>query len=331
MTINGGKATWNYDYGVDCPTNCSEATKCGPACWSKVDDVKNMCNGFSQSPINIVSATVDRNLKPPIYQMNAKCNQWVQYADSKTWTVIFDEASCADLNLYYAGMKYRLIQAHFHLDSEHLIGNGAYSSEVHFVHSSKEGKLLVVGVLLDAKSNVRENNFLSIFWDVVKKNSGTSNPMPQAFSSKYEGNSSININPYISILPGSANHFVYSGSLTTPPCTEGVQWILYSTPVQISESDRLFLKYAIENGNGTVTFKNFDNRNARPSQPLNSRIVKECRPSENVIEKRQSHRRLSTGAKIGVISAVIVLVGASAFSLVVMKTVFPKTKQKDEN
>jgi hypothetical protein len=86
-------------------------------------------------------------------------------------------------------------------------------------------------------------------------------------------NNPVPLNPYTSFLPGRQTHYMYNGSLTTPPCTEGVQWLVYDQPVAISRDDLYILRSAIATLPHNVV-SSTGNNNRNPARPLNNRPVK---------------------------------------------------------
>jgi carbonic anhydrase len=117
----------------------------------------------------------------------------------------------------------------------------------HLVHKNKAGKLAVVTVLMQAAS---ENPFIRTLWTHLPLDTGVDVSIPTV---------SVDLNQF---LPRSKGYFVYSGSLTTPPCTEGVLWVVLRSPVQVSRQ---------QIGVFTKLYKN----NARPIQNANGRLIKE--------------------------------------------------------
>lgn len=138
--------------------------------------------------------------------------------------------------------RYRLVQFHFHTPSEHRLHGEEFPMELHFVHRNELGELAVVGVFLREGA---ENPVLQKIWDHIPA---------EGFAAHVE-----KINPE-DLLPENREYFRYAGSLTTPPCTEGVRWHVMEEPVEISEEQ-------IE------TFRDLFPRNARPLQRRNSRAI----------------------------------------------------------
>ena len=125
-----------------------------------------------------------------------------------------------DNHIIIEGKTYTLQQFHFHLPSEHEVDGKHADMELHFVHKSDEGTLAVLSVLI---TKGIENVELNKLWSVLPtEESKQEAPIESAF----------NMNK---LLPTDLHSFRYQGSLTTPPCTEGVQWIVLGNQVQWSE------------------------------------------------------------------------------------------------
>jgi carbonic anhydrase len=141
------------------------------------------------------------------------------------------------------GKTYSLAQFHFHEPSEHLKNSTPSSMEMHMVFANAD-KLLVVGRL------VNEGSFNSTLGPIFSD-------LPQTINDENTVND-FNLN---SLLPNSMETFRYTGSLTTPPFTEGVQWITFNEPLEMSSSQIQAFEHLFPEGN------------AREVQPLNGRIV----------------------------------------------------------
>lgn len=115
--------------------------------------------------------------------------------------------------------KYELKQFHFHHQSEHTLGGKYYPGEMHFVHVSEDGKLAVVGLFLEyAKSREGAEKFFSKIPALNESSSHQSVDLSRFIGSRRE-------------------HFYYQGSLTTPPCSENVHWIVFDQPLEIDQAD----------------------------------------------------------------------------------------------
>ena len=144
------------------------------------------------------------------------------------------------------GSEYKLLQVHYHWPSEHTITGKQYFMEMHQVHQNEHGNLAVVGVLMDRGSY---NPSLEPVWDV----------MPATASEVRNPEVLFNVD---ALLPHDRRTFRYPGSLTTPPCSEGVKWLLMTTSVEVSSSQ-------------VQVFKDVVGYNARYTQPLHGREVLE--------------------------------------------------------
>jgi carbonic anhydrase len=145
-----------------------------------------------------------------------------------------------------AGKQYELVQFHFHKPSEEKINGKAHAMVVHLVHKNKEGKLAVVAVLVDTG---KENPLLKTLWSNLPKEKEKEAAPDQV---------SIDV---ASLLPADKKYYTFNGSLTTPPCSEGVTWFVLKTPVQAAKQQ-------------VDAFGKLYPKNARPVQPLNGRVVK---------------------------------------------------------
>ncbi len=137
---------------------------------------------------------------------------------------------------------FELLQFHFHRPSEELVDGKPAAMVVHFVHKSSEGRLAVLGVLLKEGN---ENPGIKLLWQHAPAKEGEAEP---------EG---VNFNP-ANLLPREYEFWSYEGSLTTPPCTEGVRFFILKSQVNIAKDQ-------VEQ----FPFK----KNARPVQPQNGRAI----------------------------------------------------------
>ena len=147
------------------------------------------------------------------------------------------------------GESYALLQFHFHRPSEEKINGKAYAMVAHLVHQSKAGKLAVVAVLFEAG---KEQKLIRTLWNNLPLEEDKPVVRPE-----------LKIDP-TALLPSKRNYYTFMGSLTTPPCTEDVLWLVLKTPVQVSKEQLASF--------GTI-YKN----NVRPVQPVNNRVIKESR------------------------------------------------------
>ena len=145
------------------------------------------------------------------------------------------------------GRRYDLKQFHFHKPAEERIDGRSYDMVAHLVHKDLNGRIAVVAVLFEAGA---ENAFLSRLWPYLPLERGPENFLPDV---KLELDR---------LLPESRTYYTYMGSLTTPPCTEGVLWIVMKNPVPVSPEQ-------------VAVFSRLYPMNARPIQAANGRFIKE--------------------------------------------------------
>jgi carbonic anhydrase len=137
-----------------------------------------------------------------------------------------------------------LQQFHFHHPSEDQIKGKSYPLEAHLVHADPAGKLAVVAIFLEQGPS--SPLMKTIF-----------SHLPKIKGQEKSTDTAVNVGD---LLPKTRSYVTYSGSLTTPPCTEGVSWIVMDTPVTLSDSE-------------IATFENVYRFNARPVQSLNGRSI----------------------------------------------------------
>jgi carbonic anhydrase len=145
------------------------------------------------------------------------------------------------------GKKYSLKQFHFHRPSEERIHGHSYEMVVHLVHADEEGNLAVVAVLLqqgEANPVVRQ------LWNDLPKE-----------KEKEESSNDVLVDA-AKLLPSDRGYYTYAGSLTTPPCSENVTWFVLKDPMSVSAEQ-------------IAQFSKLYPHNARPTQPLYSRVVLE--------------------------------------------------------
>ena len=141
-------------------------------------------------------------------------------------------------------VRYELLQFHWHTPSEHEIEGRRTALEMHFVHRAVDGSLLVVGVFIEEG---RKNRKLE--------------PIFRALPERPGGTTLVSGVKLRGLLPDEDDSFRYDGSLTTPPFTEGVQWIVLAEPIAMSEKQIDAFRAL------------FDEGNSREVQPLNHRVV----------------------------------------------------------
>ena len=126
--------------------------------------------------------------------------------------------------------RYELKQFHFHHPSEESIKGKRYPMELHLVHSDAQGNLAVVSVLLEEGA---ANALIETLWGLAPKAAG-----PEKVDDAVQINAA-------DLLPANRSYYSFAGSLTTPPCTEGVSWFVLETPVKVSKNRWLPLRRSI--------------------------------------------------------------------------------------
>jgi carbonic anhydrase len=144
------------------------------------------------------------------------------------------------------GERFDLVQFHFHHPSEHLLAGKTKQLEVHFVHQNAARQLAVLGVFMEP--GARALAALEPIWAAAPASAGPEREV-----------AGVTIAPE-QLFPASARHFRYQGSLTTPPCSEGVTWVVYAEPTPVSRAQ-------------VQSFAKLFAHNARPVQKLNRRTL----------------------------------------------------------
>lgn len=208
----------------------------GPRNWGQLDPRFAACgDGTEQSPINLTDPT-----RAELPNLNVAWQPVPVKVVNNGHTIQVNAPEGSTLTI--DGQLFHLLQFHFHHPSEHLVDGVPYPMEAHFVHQSDDGgTLAVVGVFFEPGD---ENATLEQIWTIMPRQPGTAED-------------ASTLDP-ATLLPEDRNHYHYAGSLTTPPCTEVVQWYVLRTPIKASPQQIQTL---------TAIFEN----DARPVQALNRR------------------------------------------------------------
>jgi carbonic anhydrase len=225
----GGAAHWSYEGDT------------GPEHWGALQpDFKTCQLGLEQTPIDLAgevkgdASAMVLDYKPlPLRIVN----------NGHTIQINADPG-CAGV---IGETRYELLQFHFHHPSEHLLAGKRFDLECHFVHRSNAGNLAVVGVFIRPGD---KNAALQTIWDAMPQHEGP------------EMRPGGSVNP-AALLPKGSGYFRYMGSLTTPPCSEGLTWTVFKDPIEASPE---------QIGRFAALFPN----NARPVQNRNRRLLVEA-------------------------------------------------------
>lgn len=212
----------------------------GPAAWGRLHPEFAQCaSGKRQSPIDIRDG-IKVHLDP------------VQFSYKPSSFRVLDTGHTVQVNvsagnfIEVMGRRYELHQFHFHRPSEERIDGKPFDMVVHFVHKDPEGRIAAVAVLLESGS---AQPLIQTVW----------NNLPLEKGDEVVAKTRIDL---ASLLPAERGYHIYMGSLTTPPCTEGVLWMVMKTPVTLSPAQ-------------IDIFARLYPMNARPVQPLAGRLIKE--------------------------------------------------------
>jgi carbonic anhydrase len=222
----GEGAHWGYS-GPSGPDHWAELSKEFAAC----------AEGRNQSPIDI-AAPVEADLTPIELRYSGQTATLLNNGH----TIQVDVSPGNSLST--EGLEFELVQFHFHSPSENRIQGELFPLEAHFVHKGANGELAVLAVLF--RSGAAEPGLESI-WANIPEKAGERKPLDLALSG-------------LGFIPKDLPYYRYSGSLTTPPCTEGVRWYVLKSNSTVSPEQASVFVDAI-------------GENARAPQPLNSRLV----------------------------------------------------------
>ncbi len=212
----------------------------GPGQWAMLSPAYRTCEqGSHQSPINIRGA--HHEATPTQLAIAYRPARVRLMHTGHTVQATYQAGSL----LSFGETSYVLRQFHFHSPSEHQIDGRSYDMEIHLTHQSEDGRIAIVAVLLEVGL---ENPALERLWAELPQRVGQ-------VSAEVELNA-------LNLLPAETHFYLYEGSLTTPPCTEGVRWIVLKQPQTVSLAQM-------------TRFRAYLGEDARPVQALNHREVVE--------------------------------------------------------
>ncbi|MGH9736425.1 MAG: carbonic anhydrase [Candidatus Acidiferrales bacterium] len=231
------RAQWKTPWSYEGPT--------GPQHWAHLDRAYSACNGKEQSPIDIRNAKV-ADLPPLRFRFK---NGPLSIINNGYTAVRVDYARGNGNVLLVGRDRYELTQFHFHRPSEEYIAGKPFDMVIHFMFQSSDGKVAGLAVLVNAG---KPNAAVQKLWKYMPKVAGKDHTIPGVY-----------VNP-AALLPLNTSYYTYMGSISAPPCTEGVKWFVLKRPVEISRDQ-------------INAFAKLYPHDVRPPQPLNGRVVLESR------------------------------------------------------
>ena len=234
----GPRAQWKTKWTYEGATGAEH--------WSELDPDWAACNaGKEQSPIDIRSA---KKVELPSIRFEYKSGP-LKYLINNGYTirVNYHDAPGSGNFMIVGDKRYQLTQFHFHRPSEEYIHGKPYDMVAHFMHQSSDGRVVGVAVLLKVGSS---NATIQQLWEHM--------PMTKGDEQEIAG---VEVNP-AGLLPHDTAYYTYMGSVTAPPCTEGVTWFVLKAPMEVSMEE-------------INAFAKLYPHDVRPIQPLNGRVVQE--------------------------------------------------------
>jgi carbonic anhydrase len=224
--------------GAQEPVEWSYEGPTGPEHWASLSPAFAPCGeGSRQSPINLrepvlrpAPRIVTDYVRSPVAELN----------NGETIEVRSDGAQ----TLRIGGKAFGLVQFHFHAPAEHLVAGDRSPLEIHFVHQAADGERAVLGALVETG---RRNRAFGALRRSFPEQAGEETRVERPIA-------------LTRLLPASRRAYRYPGSLTTPPCTEGIRWIVLARPVTVSARQLQALEEIVEG-------------NSRPIQPRNGRSL----------------------------------------------------------
>ena len=219
----------------------SYAGATGPEHWGELAAEFATCSaGKNQSPVDLrESAAVKAEL--PAIRLDYKPGGHEVVNNGHTIQVNYQPGS----SMTVGEQRYELRQFHFHAPSENVRDGKPYPMEVHFVHADAAGNLAVLGVMYELGGH---NDELAKAWAAMPKEAGGKAAPAQLVDAG-------------ALVPAERAHFRFSGSLTTPPCSEGVSWFVLKAADQAAPEQVAQFAATVQHDNN------------RPPQPLNARLL----------------------------------------------------------
>ena len=210
----------------------------GPDHWAELSSDNAVCaTGTFQSPFNIVP-DIDADLA----ELDISYGRMPVAVTNNGHTLVTQGGPSDHVRI--GDTDWKLLQFHFHTPSEYQIDGETFPMELHFVHQAADGRYAVIGVMI---AEGAANPAIAELWNVAPYDHDTSNDGPAMIALR-------------DLLPSNQSYMRFMGSLTTPPCTEGINWHMLMTPITASAEQ-------------IAAFRSVFPNNARPIQPRNGRLV----------------------------------------------------------
>ena len=214
-----------------------------PEHWGELDDAYKTCkNGVNQSPVNI-----DTTAKAHLSPLQTHYSEGPVSLTNNGHTIQAGEKAGTHDSITLDKQSWILQQFHFHAPSENTVHGKKYAMEMHLVHKNAGGELVVVAVMFEQGA---ANPELEKLWAV----------MPGQTDQNVSITPNLNLNK---LLPTDKTFWRFSGSLTTPPCSEGVTWIVLKHPLTLSREQLEKFTHTMHHDNN------------RPVQSLHGRVIVE--------------------------------------------------------
>lgn len=231
MSASGYASHWSYE-GEGAPEH-----------WGELDEAWKTCRtGMNQSPINI-----DSTLKAHLNPLATHYTDGPATLINNGHTIQAGEKINTQDSITLDGKKWMLQQFHFHAPSENTVQGKTYAMEMHLVHKNDEGEIAVVAVMFEQGA---ANPQLEKLWRAMPAQPEESTAITEHLDLDH-------------LLPADKTYWRFSGSLTTPPCSEGVTWIVMKHPLTLSATQLEKFRHTLHHNNN------------RPVQSLHGRIVVE--------------------------------------------------------
>ena len=222
--------------------------RAAPENWASLDPKFALCDrGKEQSPVDLTGtvpiedADIERRVNETVLTVTQRARVMDLVDNGHTVQITNDMPMSTEVG----GIHYEMVQFHFHAPSEHTIDGEHAPLEAHFVHKSAAGELAVIGILVEVGAH-------DVLWEPII----ASLPDGPGDDRHVEG-LDLDMNE---LRPLPRRYYRYEGSLTTPPCSEGVQWIVMAEKRQISSAQMDAMVSHLHDNN-------------RPVQPLGSRKI----------------------------------------------------------